>query len=88
MDDRKCWEMKPNCMMNGRNKEKSNCPAFRESIGCWEVDWKKIVESLPASQQEYWYMFMEKCPSCTAYKAHPDEMQARIDAVKVLYLSD
>lgn len=84
----KCWELKPNCMMKHRSRESANCPAYREEKGCWEVDWKSIVVSLPASQQEYWLSFLDSCENCVAYKAHPQEMQARIDAVRSMIFDD
>ncbi len=88
VSDIKCWEMRPNCMMKHQSREKANCPAYRERLGCWEVDWRGIVELLPSGHQEYWMSFLNNCENCVAYKAHPEEMQSRIDAVKALIFDD
>ncbi len=74
--------------MKGLQREKAGCPAYRESLGCWEVDWRSVVEPLSASQQEYWVSFFKNCGSCVAYKNHVEEMQARINAVKTLVRDD
>ncbi|MHB1389787.1 MAG: hypothetical protein ACYCXF_00925 [Thermoleophilia bacterium] len=88
MEDMKCWDLKENCMMRGEDREDASCPAYRQGVGCWDVGWSEIVSTLPSSQIEYWYMFLEKCSNCVAYKAHPHEMQARIDAVMQLRVAD
>ncbi|MBI5870616.1 MAG: hypothetical protein HZB44_06650 [Actinobacteria bacterium] len=84
----KCWEMKPNCMMKHVDREKASCPAYRENLGCWEVDWEAVVTVLPGSQREYWLSFLASCEKCIAYQAHPEEMQGRIDAVRSLIQAD
>ncbi|MHB1269273.1 MAG: hypothetical protein ACYCXL_02515 [Thermoleophilia bacterium] len=88
MEDQMCWQLKTGCTMPGHDPEDASCPAYRHGIGCWDVDWSEIVRSLPESQLEYWFMFLGKCKDCVAYRAHPDEMQARIDAVMQLRLSE
>lgn len=88
MDEKKCWELKSNCMMRNQSREDAACPAYRQGLGCWEVDWNQIIGPLPASQQEYWLSFLAKCPGCVAYEAHPLEMQAVIDRAKELFLND
>ncbi|MHB1361524.1 MAG: hypothetical protein ACYCW5_02855 [Thermoleophilia bacterium] len=84
----KCWQLRPNCMMRHQSRQKASCPAFRESKGCWEIDWKSIVARLDASQRTYWLSFLNNCENCIAYKNHTEEMQARIDAVKSLVYDD
>ncbi|MHB8792365.1 MAG: hypothetical protein ACYC6O_03390 [Thermoleophilia bacterium] len=84
----KCWELKPNCMMKHTKREKASCPAYRENLGCWEVDWEAIVAELPSSQMEYWLSFLASCENCVAYKVHPEVMQDRIDAVLSLIPPD
>lgn len=88
MDNQKCWDLKTNCMMREQDRDNAGCPAYRQGLGCWEVDWSEIVRSLPDSQQEYWHMFLDKCKDCVAYEAHPEEMQARIVAVMQLRPAD
>ena len=88
VEEMKCWELRSNCMMKNQARENAGCPAYRQGLGCWEVDWKAIVEALPASQREYWLSFLDHCDKCVAYKAHPSEMQARIDAVKAVMFDD
>jgi hypothetical protein len=84
----KCWEIKPNCVMKHSTREKASCPAYRENVGCWEVEWEAVVSVLPASQKEYWLSFLASCENCAAYQAHPEEMQGRIDAVRMLIQDD
>jgi hypothetical protein len=88
MDTRKCWELKTNCLMRGRSHNNAGCPAYRALKSCWEIDWRKVIQHLPASQQEYWYEHMDRCPSCIAYKKHSWEMQERIKEMKSFYLND
>ena len=84
----KCWQLRSNCMMRHQSRDKASCPAYREGKGCWEVDWKSIVERLDATQRTYWLSFLNNCGNCIAYQAHPQEMQARIDAVRSLVNDD
>lgn len=84
----KCWEIKPNCMMKHTSREKASCPAYRENMGCWEVDWEAMVSALPGSQREYWLSFLASCENCVAYQAHPEQMQGRLDAVRSLIKDD
>jgi len=84
----RCWEIKPNCMMKENPRETAICPAYRENIGCWEVDWVDIVSELPGSQREYWLSFLASCENCDAYKAHAEEMQGKIDAVRSMIQHD
>jgi hypothetical protein len=84
----KCWELRSRCSMKNQSRETANCPAYRKNLGCWEVDWRRIVEGQPASQQEYWLSFLSHCDSCVAYQAHPEEMQSRIDAVRAAVFND
>lgn len=86
--DEKCWEMKPNCMMKHTSREKASCPAYRENMGCWEIDWKAVVSALPDSQREYWLSFLDSCENCVAYHKHPEEMKTRIDAVRSVIQDD
>ncbi len=88
MADEKCWEIKKDCLMRGRSQETAGCPAYRADKSCWEIDWREVIKYLPASQQEYWYSHMDRCPECIAFKSHPEEMQARIDELKSFYLND
>lgn len=88
MDEEKCWELKTDCLMKDRPKENAGCPAYRQGKSCWEVDWREVIKYLPASQQEYWYTHMNRCPECIVFKRHPEEMQARIEQLKSFYLND
>ena len=86
--DQKCWEMRSNCVMKDEPRENASCPAYRDGVGCWEVDWKLIVEMLPASQRVYWLLFLNNCENCVVYKSHSTEMKARIDAVSAVIFAD
>jgi hypothetical protein len=72
-------------MMRNQAHDGAGCPAYRQGIGCWEVDWKDLVQRLPSGQQEYWRYFFEKCPGCEAFTAHPEEMRSRIAEVNRLF---
>lgn len=74
--------------MKDRPQDNAGCPAYRAGKSCWQMDWREVIENLPASQQEYWYSHMDRCPECAAYKKHPQEMQTRIDELKSFYLND
>ncbi len=88
MGQRKCWEIKHDCLMRDRPRKNAGCPGYREDKSCWEVDWREVIRFLAASQQEYWYSHMDKCFSCAVYQIHPEEMRARVEEVKSFYLDD
>lgn len=88
MSEEKCWEIKESCMMKGQPHDKSGCPAYRDQKGCWETNWREIIEGFTADQKEFWYSFLDKCPSCVVYARHPVEMQRRINEVKSLFIND
>jgi len=77
-----CWDLNQNCMAKAEGEAKRPCPAFEQKIGCWELDWKPLLEKAPEEQKEMMGKWMkEKCPKCPVYDKHQDEINAKLNAI-------
>ena len=78
----KCWDLNPNCIAKAEGEAKRPCPAFEQKIGCWELDWKPLLEKAPEEQKEMMGKWMtENCPECPVYDKHQAEVDAKIIAI-------
>jgi hypothetical protein len=69
-------------MAKAEGEAKRPCPAYEQKIGCWELDWKPLLEKAPAEQKEMMGKWMrENCPRCPVYGKHQTEIAAKIQAM-------
>jgi hypothetical protein len=69
-------------MAKAEGEAKRPCPAYEQKIGCWELDWKPLLEKAPAEQKEMMGKWMrENCPRCPVYSKHQTEIAAKIQAI-------
>jgi len=79
----KCYELK-NCCFNGTDPKESKCQPYQQQIGCWEYDWVSLYKSMADCEEKYeWREFMlEKCPKCTVYKLHKEEVNHILEGLR------
>lgn len=77
-----CWDLNPNCMAKAEGDKRQPCPAYEQKIGCWELDWKSMLEKAPKEQKEMMGKWVnESCPKCPVYDKHQAEIDAKIGAI-------
>jgi len=69
-------------MAKAEGDKKQPCPAYEQKIGCWELDWKPMLEKAPKEQREMMGKWVkENCPKCPVYDKHQTEIDAKIRAI-------
>ena len=77
-----CWDLNPHCMAKAEGDKKQPCPAYEQKIGCWELDWKAMLERAPKEQKEMMGKWVkENCPKCPVYAKHQVAIDAKISAI-------
>lgn len=50
-------------MAKAEGDAKRPCPAFEQKIGCWDLDWKPLLQNAPDEQKEMMGQWVkENCP--------------------------
>jgi hypothetical protein len=82
-----CYELNPNCFVRKMRQGDSPCPAFNSIKCCWEIDWPKLLETIPKEDGERWRSFMmENCPNCPVYDLHTKELKDILKRLKTLQI--
>jgi len=78
----KCWDLNQNCMAKKEGETKRSCPAYEQKIGCWELDWKPLLEKAPEEQREMMGKWVkDNCPRCPVYDKHQAAIDAKINLI-------
>lgn len=63
-----CWELNPDCGLGGKTC-RPHCPAYRQKVDCWDLDWEELASHLASKQREFWTSwFRNRCPKCPVFK--------------------
>ena len=77
-----CWEVNPNCMAKAEGDAKRPCPGFEQKKGCWEFDWKPLIQQSSEEEKKMMEKWMkENCPKCPVYNDHRDAIDVKINAI-------
>lgn len=77
-----CWDSNPNCMAKAEGDAKRPCPGFEQKKGCWEFDWKPLIQNSSEEEKKMMEKWMkENCPKCPVYNNHQDAIDAKINAI-------
>ena len=77
-----CWDLNPNCMAKAEGEAKRPCPGFEQKKGCWEFDWKPLIQKSSEEEKKMMEKWMkENCPKCPVYNDHQDLIDAKINAI-------
>ena len=77
-----CWDLNQNCMAKAEGEAKRPCPGFEQKKGCWEFDWKPLIQQSSEEEKEMMEKWMkENCPKCPVYNNHQDAIDAKINAI-------
>ena len=77
-----CWDVNPNCMAKAEGEAKRPCPGFEQKKGCWEFDWKPLIQQSSEEEKKMMEKWMkENCPKCPVYNNHQDAIDAKINAI-------
>jgi len=77
-----CWDLNPSCMAKAEGDKKRPCPAYEQKIGCWELDWKPLIQKVSQEQREMMGKWMqENCPKCPAFVGHEEQISSKIGLI-------
>jgi len=77
MSNKKCYEI-IKCPFYNTEPKKSNCPVYKEQIGCYRYNWGDFYKQMPEGKekQDWKIIMLQNCPKCEVHKLHNKEVDS------------